>query len=252
MEVARVVVQAPVTSFRHPFFVTGRQPTAHFPPPSTIHGHCASMLGGWPDPEAFSFGVHFTFKSIGEDLEHQHLTEALSGQSRRSVRTPRGDARATTEATVQPVIREFLFDVTLTLYLTPELADAFRAPVYPVVLGRSQDLAEVVSVDVITLRRSERLRLDHTLLPWRLRPCIPAGASVLLSRHIGEPPRREAEFGRYIALHEPVFTGADPADRRTVLHVEGIELDALWSDPGHVDDEGFERGVWMHQLRGAA
>lgn len=252
MDVARVVIRAPVTSFRHPFFVTGKQPTAHFPPPSTIHGHCASMLGRWPDPESFFFGLHFTFRAVAVDLEHQHLTEALRARSRRTLQTAGGRVRATTEVSVQPVLREFLFDVTLTLYLASDLAAAFRAPAYPVILGRSQDLAEVVSVEVVALRRGERIRLEHTLLPWRLQPCIPAGTTVLLSRYIGEPPRREAEFDRYIALHEPVFAGADPADRRSMLHVEGIELDALWSDAEHVDEDGFERGVWIHRLREAS
>lgn len=251
MEVVRVVIHAPVTSFRHPFFVTGKQPTAAFPPPSTIHGHCASMLGRWPDPASFRFGLHFTFRSIGVDLEHQHLTEPLGARVHQTVETPQGPVRATTRISVQPVRREFLFDTTLTLYLTPDLAEAFRAPVYAVVLGRSQDLAEVVSVDIITLRRSERVRVEHTLLPWRLRPCIPAGTTVLLSRYISEPPRREAEFDRYIALHDPVFVGGDPTDSRSVLRVEGIELDALWSDPEHIDEEGFERGVWIHRLREA-
>jgi len=251
MDVARVVMHAPVTSFRHPFLVTGKQPTAHFPPPSTIHGHCASMLGRWPDPESFYFGLHFTFRSIAIDLEHQHLTEAVKGRSRQTIQTAQGAVRATTEVSVQPVSREFLFDASLTLYLAPDIAEAFRAPVYPVVLGRSQDLAEVISVDIITLRRGERVRLEHTLLPWRLRPCIPAGTTVLLSRYISEPPRREAEFDRYIALHDAVVIGGDPADSRCVLRVEGIEFDALWSDPEYVDDEGFERGVWMHNLREA-
>lgn len=249
MDVARVVVFASVTSFRHPFFVTGRQPTAVFPPPSTIHGHCASMLGRWPDPDTFHFGLHFTFRSISTDLEHQHLTEALGPRARQTVETAHGEVRATTGVSVQPVLREFLFDATLTLYLSTELAEAFRAPVYPVVLGRSQDLAEVISVDVITLRRSERVRLEHTLLPWRLRPCIPVGASVLLSRYISEPPEREVEFERYVALHDPVFVGGDSGDSRTVLQVEGIELDALWSDPEYTDEDGFERGVWIHSLR---
>lgn len=248
MQVARVLVHATVTSFRHPFFVTGRQPTSLFPPPSTIHGHCASALGSWPDPGGFVFGIYFTFRSRAVDLEHQHLTERVSPRARTTVPTPEGRRQATTETTVQPVLREFLFDASLTLYLEPGLGDAFRAPVYPVVLGRSQDLAEVVSVDIVTLRRGDRVRLEHTLLPWRLRPCVPGGSTVLLSRYISEPPKREAAFERYIALHDPMFVGGKSDDRRTVLRVEGIELDALWCDPDHVDDEGFGRGVWMHRL----
>jgi CRISPR-associated protein Cas5t len=217
-----------------------------------IHGHCASMLGRWPDPATFRFGLHFTFRSVGVDLEHQHLTEVLGPRARQTIPTVGGALKATATANIQPVRREFLFDTALTLYLNPEMADAFRAPVYPVVLGRSQDLAEVISVDVITLRRGERARLEHTLLPWRLRPCVPAGTTVLLSRYISEAPRRDAEFDRFVGLHDPVFVGGEPTDSRTALQVQGIEFDGLWVDPEHVDDDGFERGIWIHALREAS
>jgi hypothetical protein len=32
------------------------------------------------------------------------------------------------------------------------------------------------------------------------------------------------------------------------MHVDGVALDELWSDPGVVDDEGFARGVWLHRV----
>src|SRR5437867_7394789 len=126
MDVTRVVVQAPVTSFRHPFFVTGRQLTFDFPPPSTIFGHCASALGEWPDPRKFFFGLHFISLARAWDLEHQHITAALPPRTKTMVSTPEGIARATTEITVQPVRRDFLFDARMTLYLPREVGSAFR------------------------------------------------------------------------------------------------------------------------------
>src|SRR2546425_5315575 len=99
MRVTRVVVEAPVTSFRHPFFVTGRQLTFDFPPPSTILGHCASALGKWPDPATFFFGLHFTSRARAGDLEHQHITAALPLGTQTKVPTPEGPVRATTEIT---------------------------------------------------------------------------------------------------------------------------------------------------------
>src|SRR5688572_13450319 len=102
MQVARVVIKADVTSFRHPFFVTGRQPTSDMPPPSTIYGHCASALGDWPNQSEFFFGIHFVYRSRGQDLEHQHIAEALSRRTPTRVLTPHGDERATTSITVQP------------------------------------------------------------------------------------------------------------------------------------------------------
>lgn len=256
LRVARVTVFAPVTSFRHPFFVVGAQPTFDMPPPSTVHGHCASALGRWPDPRTFYFGIHFTFRSRVRDLEHQHITSALGPKAKTMVQSAVGPVRATTEITVQPVVREMLFGATMTLYVDPSVGEAFRAPVFPVTLGRSQDLAEVVEVAEVTLERPGRARIEHTLLPRAVRPCVRFGATVLLSRHITEPPEREATFAQYIVLHEPVFFGdggdstrsfVDPG-RDRLDRVEGISLDDLYVDPTITDDDGFARAVWIHRL----
>ncbi|AKT38511.1 CRISPR-associated protein Cas5 [Chondromyces crocatus] len=249
MRLARVTLHAPVASFRHPFFVTGRQPTFDIPPPSTLHGLCAAAAGTFPDPTTFLFGVHFTYRARAQDLEHQHLASALPPGTRITVPTPTGSQRATTEISVQPVLRDFLFDTTLTLYVAPDLASAFHAPVYPLVLGRSQDLAEVLAIDLVTLERADRLRLDHTLLPFALRPAVRFGTTVLLTRHITEAPERKATFSQYIVLHEPVFLGPDANPERRLLHVDGLSLDDLWTDPAHLDDDGFARGVWIHHLQ---
>jgi len=248
IEVARVTVHAPVTSFRHPFFVVGAQPTFDMPPPSTVHGHCASALGRWPDPKDFFYGIHFQFRSKASDLEHQHITSALGAKTRVQVETPEGPSRATTEIVVQPVLRQFLFDVRMTLYLDPTLGEAFRAPVYPMALGRSQDLAEVVAIDRITLARSERAHLEHTLLPRSVRPCVRFGSTVLLSRHISEPPERQTTFAQYIVLHDGVTLGGPTDDARTFERVEGIGLEDLYCDPTMVDDDGLPRGVWLHRI----
>lgn len=242
MRVARVTVHAPVTSFRHPFFVTGKQPTFDFPPPSTIHGHCASALGTWPDPKTFFFGLHFKYRSRFVDLEHQHIVQRAGPRERV------GETPANLSGTIQPVGREALFDATLTLYLAPEIGAAMRAPSFVVTLGRSQDLAEVSAVEEIDLERGPRARIEHTLLPMKLRPCVRFGSTVLLTRRISEPPVRDAEFAQYVALHEPVFYGGAPDHTRTLLSVEGVALDDLWIDPSIVDDDGFPRGVWLHRL----
>ncbi len=248
MQVARVVIKAPVTSFRHPFFVTGRQPTFDFPPPSTIFGHCASALGTWPDPNTFFFGLHFTVQARAYDLEHQHITTALGPKAKTKVPTPDGPARATTEVTVQPVRRDFLFGARMTLYLPPHIGAAFRSPVHTVVLGRSQDLAEVREVKEIVLVRPGRARIEHTLLPRSLRPCVRFGTTVLLSRHITEPPARDATFAQYIALREHVELGEGAEPNRAFVMSDGVSLQDLWVDTDFLDDRGFPRGVWIHRL----
>jgi CRISPR-associated protein Cas5t len=248
MRVTRVIVEAPVTSFRHPFFVTGRQLTFDFPPPSTIFGHCASALGYWPDRRSFFFGLHFVRQARAADLEHQHITTALPPRTKTMVQTKEGPVRATTEITVQPVRRDFLFGARMTLYLPPEIGTAFRSPVHTVVLGRSQDLAEVVEVKDIVLTKSARARIEHTLLPRSLRPCVRFGTTVLLTRYISEPPARATAFAQYIALGEHVHFGEGSDPNRSFVTVDNIPLDDLWMDSDYVDEEGFPRGVWIHRI----
>lgn len=250
MFVARVVVEAVIASFRHPFFVTGRQPTADFPPPSTIYGQCAGALGHWPDPSQFYFGLYFTSRARSRDLEHQHVATAAAPRTKTKVPTPFGPTPATTEITVQPVLRDFLFDVRMTLYLPPEVGAAFRSPVHTLVLGRSQDLAEVVSVDEVALERPTRARIENTLLPRHLRPCVRFGSTVLLSRYISDAPKREAVFDQFIALREPVFLAADADPSRAFTRIDGVSLENLWVDPepSYRDEEGYSRGVWIHSL----
>jgi hypothetical protein len=146
------------------------------------------------------------------------------------------------------VRHDFLFGTRMTLYLPPEIGAAFRSPAHTVVLGRSQDLAEIVEVKDLSLERPQRARIEHTILPLSLRPCIRFGTTVLLTRHITEPPAREASFAQYIALREHVHLGEGADPNRAFVTVEGIPLDDLWVDTEHQDDDGFQRGVWIHRL----
>jgi CRISPR-associated protein Cas5t len=136
----------------------------------------------------------------------------------------------------------------MTLYLPMDLGTAFRSPAYTVVLGRSQDLAEVVSIDEIELERPGQARIEHTLLPWSVRPCLYLGSTVLLTKYISQPPERHTQFERYVALHEPIFYGEGVDPNRSFLRVEGISLEDLWIDPTIVDEDEFARGVWIHRI----
>ena len=117
LQALRVVVEAPATSFRYPYFLVGRQVTYDMPPPSTIYGHVASALGELPDPASFEFG--YDFQSLGRcsDLEHQHIITAggkafeLDG-----VKHP-----ISTQATVQPHLRDFLSGLGLRSTLLAQI-----------------------------------------------------------------------------------------------------------------------------------
>lgn len=269
--VVKVTIEAPVVSFRYPHFLIGRQPSFDVPPPSTIFGHVASALGEWPT-EPLQFAYAFQVRGRGSDLEHQHiisrspgkLPEAvvdplwrpqepppgkkLTKKQREALTTPRLLER-TTEGTVQPHVRDFLFDVQLVLYLDPpHFADAFRSPVFTMVLGRSQDLASVRRVEVIELPPATRGYLEHTIIPGTFRPRLPWGVTTLMPLYIGPPPDRQPVFEPYIVLRERVYVGYPERMQSRQLLSYSSEPEAWWTDPSTPEDHGGKRLLFFHTI----
>ncbi len=265
--VAKVTIEAPVVSFRYPHFLIGKQPSFEVPPPSTIFGHVASAIGEWPH-SPFQFAYAFYSRGRASDLEHQHIVSRTSGKLPGDVRDPlwtppvqTGKKKLTkkqleprllektTEAMVQPHQRDFLFDVRLELYLDPpELADAFKSPVFTVVLGRSQDLASIQRVESVELLPAEKGYFERTILPGDFRPRLPWGVTTLMPRFIGPAPERRAAFAPYIVLRDRVYAGYDEDEvSKRILNYEG-ESDQWWTDPTTADDRGGRRLLWFHQV----
>uniref|UniRef100_A0A7C4QT92 CRISPR-associated protein Cas5 n=1 Tax=Schlesneria paludicola TaxID=360056 RepID=A0A7C4QT92_9PLAN len=266
--VAKVTVEAPIVSFRYPHFLIGRQPTFDMPPPSTIFGHVASALGTWPRfPLSFAYVFHK--RSRGSDLEHQHIITGAAGKFPgdlvdplwRPPSLPQGKQPAkkltkprllqkSTEATVQPHARDFLFDVTLELYLDPvALGDAFRSPVFTVVLGRSQDLASVRRVELLELQRADSGYVERTILPGSLRRQLPWGVTVLMPRYIGPPPQRQPTFEPYIVLQDRIYVGkTSPQSERRFLTIDGEKPCVWFADPTTPEDGGGRRLLWFHTI----
>lgn len=264
--VVKVTIDAPVVSFRYPHFLIGRQPTFDVPPPSTIFGHVASALGEWPSVP-FQFAYAFRYRARCGDLEHQHIISRTSGRLPGDVVDPLWTPpkpmpgkkltkkelapkllEKTTEAVVQPHQRDFLFDVELELYLDPpELADAFKSPVFAVVLGRSQDLASIRRVEVVDLPSVEKGYLEHTILPVEFRRRLPWGVTVLMPRYIGPAPERRAAFSPYIVLRDRVYVGYDKTVSRQMAQIEG-ESKGWWMDPATPEDRGGRRLLCFHWM----
>lgn len=121
-----VTFTAPVVSFRNPLYA-GVQVSLPCPPPATVGGALAAAAGGWAqvDP-GLRFAMAFRAGGKGMDYETYH---PLDGSGKRTSPTPRN--------------REFLTDARLTIWLVdePELwRRRLRRPVWPLRLGRSQDL----------------------------------------------------------------------------------------------------------------
>jgi CRISPR-associated protein Cas5t len=129
-----VTVTAPVVSFRNPLYA-GVQVALPCPPPATIGGMLAAAAGGWGNVDpGLRFAMAFHARGSGTDLETYHPLEA---SGRKADPTPRE--------------RHFLADVTLTVWVVDDLerwGRLMRRPVFPLRLGRSQDLVGVRSQQV--------------------------------------------------------------------------------------------------------
>lgn len=246
LAVTRIIVEAPVTSFRYPHFLVGRQVSYDMPPPSTIYGHIASALGELPHPASFEFGYDFRFVSRCSDLEHQHIITA-GGQPFTSEGV---NHRTSVQSTVQPHLRDFLFRPRLVLYVTRcDWAVAFRSPAFCVILGRSQDLASVASVEEVHLEEANGAYFEHTLLPFSYRPYVALGTTVLMPKWIEPPPDRRSHFERFITLHERLFGGAyeqTGAIARRNRMLQRPPQRRWWVDPGSPVHHGVRQGVILH------
>lgn len=149
MRVHRIHIRGWTASFRYAAFISGFQPSLPVPPLSTIYGLCSAALGRLVKPGDTAVGSVFTFEGKAIDLETIYeLDEPL---------------RATTNV----VKREILFNPDLLLYVSnAEIGQAFLRPQFPLLLGRSTELAMVQEVKEIVLEEKSEAVIGGTLVPF--------------------------------------------------------------------------------------
>lgn len=237
MRVLKVVLEGITTSFRYPHFMMGVQPSFPMPPPATIYGHICSALGEWVDAAGLAFAYHFTAQQSVEDLEHIHVLSASSGN------LPGSQHPKVLEGNVNPFKRTVLFQPRLVLYLNrTEWASAFHTPRYPVILGRSQDLATYTSVSVVDLETSEQIYLEHTLLPYKMATRTSVGIVTLMPRWIDYERNRQPHFARYLILQRRVKNS-------DLVHFDA-ETNSYLTDPSAPVVNGMTLGLVFHTFIG--
>ena len=232
MKVLRVHITGWVSSFRNPLFISGFQPTLPLPPLSTLYGLLTAAKGDWVTPHDAAIGFVFQSNGKGTDLETVYeFLNTLSAKSKINNRqVKRGSSKVFYSMLMNPNIkkREFLVEPQLYLY-TPDLwlKEAFERPRYPLLLGRSSDLATVKSIDEIELERKTETFYCDTLLPFPDSQIH--GKMLSLPTHFtAEIPRRPCGTRAYCLITERIkYTG-------NVLH-----------------DPGKNWGVYLHErIRG--
>lgn len=214
----KITLEGIVASFRYPHFKMGVQPTFPMPPPATIYGHICSALGRWLDSEErqqLQFAYHFTSHGMIRDLEHIYQFEVIDHPPKERERSqPQQPSNKYFEfqgqyypkalqGTLYPFRRDWLFKPRMILYINrPDWIDAFRRPVYPVILGRSQDLCWYRCIEHVNLEQQEHVYFEHALLPYSMATRVAAGSVTIMPRWIDE--ERQTRWARYLMLDRSV------------------------------------------------
>ncbi|MDY6854941.1 MAG: type I-B CRISPR-associated protein Cas5b [Thermodesulfobacteriota bacterium] len=176
MKVYRIHITSWTASFRYPNLISGYQPSLAVPPLSTIYGLIASALGNYISPYDMALGYVFNFGSQSIDLETIYQITSKSSPLK----------------TKQNIIRrQILFDNNLWLYVQDSsTAKAFIEPQFQLLLGRSSDLASVISVEEIEIQQLKKLTaLKGTTVPMGTIP-LSAPIQALPLGFTDEIPRR--------------------------------------------------------------
>lgn len=152
MEVYRIHISSWTASFRYPNMISGFQPTLPVPPLSTINGLISAAKGDYFYPNSEKIGFVFFADAKTVDLE----TIYQMGQKLTQIKS-------------NVIKREFLSDANLFLYTNSHtIANYFRSPVYPLLLGRSVDLASVREIKKIDVTEKNDLSgLRGTIIPFK-------------------------------------------------------------------------------------
>ncbi|MEM9821550.1 MAG: type I-B CRISPR-associated protein Cas5b [Bacteroidota bacterium] len=142
MEVFRVDISSWTASFRYPNLISGIQLTLEVPPLSTVLGLINAAAGRYLRHQNLRIGYFFQYGAMEFDLETIYqIPSTKEGRPKNK------------EIKSNVVKRQFLFENRLSIYLeSEELVNYLRQPHYDILLGRSNDLATVETIQKITLR----------------------------------------------------------------------------------------------------
>lgn len=212
MKALRAYIKGWTASYRIPFLAVV-QPSLPVPPLSTVYGVLSAIVGKLVDPGHTAVGFVAPFQNKARDLEWIYQV----GEKGRIEKT-------------NVIEREFLYEPELYLYVTNLKMQAhFASPRYPILLGRSCDLAKLVETRVIDLLPVEEAEFQYTLLPY---PWSGVAAPIMAlpvtftdtapRRAVGVRPFHIIESKRVIARTEgdrQVFT--DP-EKRWGIYFHGL------------------------------
>lgn len=146
MELYAIDIRSWTASFRYPNLISGIQPTLEVPPLSTVLGLINAAAGYYINHKKISIGYYFEYQGKEMDLETIYMIDTNKGK-------PSNMAKSNV------IKREFLFENLLRIYTDDEtIVNYLKYPVYPLVLGRMNDLA---SVDVVRIEKKNLSEIEN-------------------------------------------------------------------------------------------
>lgn len=201
------------SSFRYPMLISGVQLTLEVPPVSTILGLINAASGKYLPHQDTSIGYFFEYKAKGVDIETIHMAEV----------NKKGALLSTRRSNI--VKREFLFETFLRLYSPQEeLIRCFESPVFPLLLGRSSDLAtvDIGSIKPRTLqpmKNAEKISgqvvpYGKAALPGRIQPLAKYFTNTIPREMLGKEPY--VVINHFTPVEAPLMTYRDSIYGREV------------------------------------
>lgn len=184
MKYLRILIEGWTASFRYPAFISGFQPTLPVPPLSTIYGLLSAAKGELVTPDETNVGFVFDYDAKAVDLETIYELKGLKGNKSNVAK------------------REFLFNPSLYLYTDDlEFKKYFKNPVYPILLGRSSDLAIISEIKEIEMEKKNNVKLGKTILPFGIEGAF--GIIQALPTHFSDSiPRKAIGTKPYLLMNQ--------------------------------------------------
>lgn len=184
MKYLRILIEGWTASFRYPAFISGFQPTLSVPPLSTIYGLLSAVKGELVTPDETNVGFVFDYDAKAVDLETIYELKGLKGNKSNVAK------------------REFLFNPSLYLYIDNlEFKKYFKNPAYPILLGRSSDLAIISEIKEIEMEKKNNVKLGKTILPFGIEGAF--GIIQALPTHFSNSiPRKAIGTKPYLLMNQ--------------------------------------------------
>lgn len=221
MTVFKIDITSWTSSFKYPNLISGFQATLEVPPVSTILGLINAAAGKYIRHGKLRLGYYFEFEFKQVDLETIYQIEGHE----------KGYPKSTVKSNI--VNREFLFNNHLIVYLdSEELANLFSTPVYPLLLGRSNDLATVNSIKRVELEKvsnAEKIKgqivpFTGNYLPGMVQPLPKYFTDTIPRENLGTEPYSVISFNSQ-DLQTNLSAYVDSLTPEKKIHIYFHELD---------------------------